>query len=296
MAAVVDWVALGSAPAALVAVALGWLAYQDSRRTRSELAESRAAAAAERAADAEEKRAAQRRVFGWASGMGVGNGGIRVRVWIQNATDHPLNGVGVNVLGDPRDEVCTMTPINRSLDVVPPGQTRSIDYDTDAMCDLGGALPLFVVVTFRDCDGELCCRHPDGILEVGTIGQVRFPPSLDGPPGRSRGSDGPTGSVVAASRSPLVAFASMPTRDGHHARCRKTDARQKRVPCVETNLDRVDSAGHLALIRRGHHRGTNGPKRALTSSNARNPPGCCVSSFVGQQPSIVCQVPSSSSS
>ena len=37
-------------------------------------------------------------------------------------------------------------------------------------------------------------------------------------------------------------------------------------------------------------------EEALTSANAPDLPGCCVSSFVGQQPSIMCQVPSSSSS
>lgn len=148
------WVGgIGSAVAAGVALKLGWSA--------------RTAAEAHRVADG-------RRVYGWGTADGQ-RGHFTIKAFVQNATETPLLNVAVNLLTAsnlPFPGVATSVP------AIAPGQTAEINMRLPWVGQLANP-PLYVVVTFRDADGVLCQRHPDGSFNVG-VESVRLPKRLDG--------------------------------------------------------------------------------------------------------------------
>ncbi len=142
--------------AAGVAVWLGWRAHKSEQAREDE----------QRA----ERIAEGRRVFAW----GVADGRYRrlmFKVYIQNGTSEPLHNIAVTLLSRPEMK---LTPMGTTVPVVAPGQT----YEWADLFTWGQDFanpPLYVLVQFRDRDGILCQRHPDGTLTVGAPQAPRLP-------------------------------------------------------------------------------------------------------------------------
>lgn len=157
---VATWVgAFATAGATIVALRFGWTGRRD--------------AATARAREEAQRFAANHRVYGWGTAEGQ-RGYFEWSAFVQNATEFPLHGVAVNVLSDPR---LGFSGLATSLPTVAPGQTCAISGRTP----WSGAISnpsCYVGVTFRDADGVLCQRHPDGSLSVGDLESVRLPKGL----------------------------------------------------------------------------------------------------------------------
>jgi hypothetical protein len=135
---------------------------------------ARKEAAGGRAREEAQRLATNRRVYGWGNADGQ-RGYFEWAAFVQNATGFPLHGVAVNVLSDPR---LGFSGFTTSIHTLAPGQTFPLSGRTP----WSGAIsnpPCYVVVTFRDADGVLCQRHPDGSLSIGAAESVRFPKGLD---------------------------------------------------------------------------------------------------------------------